>query len=220
MFLQIKDVLKGRELRKLLDLGTKVSFVDGRATNVESKVKKNLQSEFGTDLSNEISSIVAKAVYRNQQFMDFTFINIMAPPLMSKYEPGMHYGDHADNAVLPFNPPIRSDISMTLFLSDPKDYEGGELQVRVGDQTIRFKGEPGDAIIYPSTAPHQVLPVISGERLVCITFIQSQIKDPLQRDLLYNLNEVYAYTAEGMEEEYRLRLDVVRNNLKRMWTET
>ncbi len=82
MFLLIKDMLKGRELRKLLDLSTKVSFVDGRATNPDSQVKKNLQSEFGTDHSKEISAIVTKAAFRSREFLDFTFPKIRAAPLM------------------------------------------------------------------------------------------------------------------------------------------
>ncbi len=220
MFLLIKDMLKGRELRKLLDLSTKVSFVDGRATNPDSQVKRNLQSEFGTDHSKEISAIVTKAAFRSREFLDFTFPKIMATPLMGKYDPGMHYCYHADNAMLIFNPPIRSDVSMTLFLSDPESYDGGELQMKMGDGDLRFKGQPGEAILYPSTMAHQVRPVTSGERLVCITFIQSYIKDQQKRDILYNLNELYALEAEGMDQENRTRLDVARNNLKRMWSET
>lgn len=220
MFLQVIEILTERELRQLLDLSTKINFVDGRSTNPDSTVKNNLQAEFGTDHAKEVSSIVGQALYRKEEFMDFTFIKIMAPPLMSKYEPGMHYGDHADVAILAFNPPIRSDISLTLFLNDPDSYEGGELQVRIGDRKLLFKGQPGEAIIYPSTTPHQVLPVTKGERLVCVTFIQSFIKDQHQRDILYNLNEVYAYEANGMSQENRARIDVVRNNLKRMWVES
>ena len=219
MFLLIKDILKGRELRKLLDLSTKVSFVDGRATNPDSPVKNNLQSEFGTDHSKEISAIVTKAAFRSRAFVDFTFPKIMAAPLMGKYEPGMHYGFHADTAILAYNPPIRSDISMTLFLSDPATYEGGELQMSMGDGDLRFKGEPGEMILYPSTMAHQVRPVTSGLRLVCITFIQSLVKDQSKREILYNLNELYALEADNMDPENRTRLDVVRNNLGRMWSD-
>jgi PKHD-type hydroxylase len=115
---------------------------------------------------------------------------------------------------------LRSDISCTVFLADPSSYDGGELAVAVGNQTVAFKGAPGDAIVYPSTTLHEVIPVRSGQRLVSITFIESLIPDQHQRTQVYELNEIAALEGARMNWESRVRLDVVRQNLMRMWATT
>jgi PKHD-type hydroxylase len=107
-----------------------------------------------------------------------------------------------------------------VFLADPASYEGGELAVTVGNQTVAFKGAPGDAIVYPSTTLHEVIPVRSGQRLVSITFIESLIPDQHQRTQVYELNEIAALEGARMNWESRVRLDVVRQNLMRMWATT
>jgi len=114
---------------------------------------------------------------------------------------------------------IRSDLSSTLFLTDPADYDGGELQVRLGDSDLSFKLKPGEAVIYPSDSLHQVVPVTKGERLVAITFIQSRIQDPFRRNLLFELNEVAALEGLKMDQENFNRLSVVRENLMRYWAD-
>jgi PKHD-type hydroxylase len=107
-----------------------------------------------------------------------------------------------------------------VFLADPASYEGGELAVAVGNQTVAFKGAPGDAIVYPSTTLHEVIPVRSGQRLVSITFIESLIPDQHRRTQVYELNEIAALEGTRMNWESRVRLDVVRQNLMRMWATT
>src|SRR3954451_24123342 len=103
---------------------------------------------------------------RTPEFMEFAFPVALAPPLMTRYKPGMKYGAHADAAFIQLpGATIRSDLSCTIFLNDPKDYDGGELQVGRGDSSLTFKPQPGEAIIYPSDSFHQVLPVPRGERL-------------------------------------------------------
>ncbi len=112
---------------------------------------------------------------------------------------------------------IRSDLSCTIFLNEPKDYEGGELHLRLGDADLTFKLKPGEAIIYPSDSLHQVVPVTKGERLVAITFIQSRIQDPFRRNLLYELNEVAALEGLKMDVENFGRLQLIQQNLLRYW---
>ena len=102
----------------------------------------------------------------------------------------------------------------------PRRYDGGELAVSVGNQTVAFKGAPGDAIVYPSTTLHEVVPVRAGQRLVSITFIESLIVDQHQRSQVYELNEIAAIEGLKMNWESRVRLDVVRQNLMRMWSTT
>ena len=127
----------------------------------------------------------------------------------------------ADAALIPLaNTRLRSDVSCTVFISEPGSYQGGELSIVIGNQAIAFKGAPGEAILYPSTTLHEVVPVRSGERLVAITFIESFIPDPHQRMQVYELNEIAALEGTTMRWENRVRLDVVRQNLMRMWTTT
>jgi PKHD-type hydroxylase len=143
----------------------------------------------------------------------------MAAPSLCRYETGMKYGAHIDAAYLPLGAqPLRSDVSCTVFISAPKDYEGGELVAHLGSEIIRIKGDAGSAVFYPSTTVHQVAPVSAGERLVIITFIESQIPDQLQRDLLYSLGEVRALEALKMDWRNRIQLDYVIQNLHRMWS--
>src|SRR5262245_33890432 len=150
--------------------------------------------------------------------MDFAMPKRVAPPLLCRYEPGMKYGAHADSAMIQVaNGRLRSDLSATVFVGAPSTYDGGELSIMAGNRAIAFKGEAGDAIVYPSTTLHEVVPVRSGQRLVSITFIESFIADTHQRSLVYELNELAALEGLTMKWENRVRLDVVRQNLMRMW---
>jgi PKHD-type hydroxylase len=140
-------------------------------------------------------------------------------PSLSRYGVGMKYGAHIDAAYLPVGAqPLRSDVSCTIFISNPGDYQGGELIAHMGSEAVRVKGNAGSAIFYPSTTLHQVVPVSSGERLVIITFIESQIPDQLQRDMLYALGEVRALEGLKMDWRNRTQLEYVIANLHRMWS--
>ena len=131
----------------------------------------------------------------------------------------MKYGSHADAAIIQLaNTKIRSDLSCTVFIGDPGSYEGGELAMVLGNQTLAFKGAPGEAVVYPSTLLHEVVPVRSGQRLVSITFIESFIADQHERMQVYELNEIASIEGLRMNPESRVRLDVVRQNLLRMWS--
>jgi len=142
----------------------------------------------------------------------------IAPPLLTRYKPGMHYGAHADAAYLTLaHGTVRSELSCTIFLNEPEDYEGGALHIRLADASIRFKLRPGQAIVYPSDTLHEVEPVTKGERLVAITFIQSRVKDPFQRHMLFELNEVAALEGLKMDHQNFSRLQLVQANLLRYW---
>ena len=130
----------------------------------------------------------------------------------------MHYGAHADAAYLTLpHGTVRSDLSCTIFLNEPESYEGGSLHIRYADANIRFKLQPGQAIVYPSDTLHEVEPVTSGERLVAITFIQSRVKDPFQRSMLFELNEVAALEGNNISQENFSRLQLIQANLLRYW---
>jgi PKHD-type hydroxylase len=219
VFQQIKNLLAPPEIARLATLGRELRFLDGRVSNPANQTKANLQADHTDPKYAESVQIVSSAIARSREFVEFAMPKHVAPPLLCRYTPGMKYGAHADAALIQLgNFRLRSDLSCTVFVSDPSAYEGGELSIVVGNQAIAFKGAPGDAIVYPSTALHEVLPVRSGERLVSITFIESCIADQHQRTQVYELNEIAALEGHSMKWESRVRLDVVRQNLLRMWS--
>ncbi len=221
MFLKIKQLLTAAEVARLDEISRDLKFVDGRATNPANQTKVNQQADPADPKYAESVQIVNAAFARSREFMDFAMPKRVAPPLLSRYEPGMKYGAHADAALIPLgNARLRSDLSCTVFISDPSSYEGGELAINIGNQRIPFKGAPGEAIVYPSTTLHEVIPVRAGQRLVSITFIESLIVDQHQRMQVYELNDIAAMEGTTMRWENRVRLDVVRQNLMRMWSTT
>lgn len=218
MFLEIKNLLSGADVARLTALSRELHFVDGRVSNPANMTKQNLQADSADPKYAESVQIVHVALTRSREFMDFAMPRRIAPPLLARYEPGMKYGAHADVALIQVqNGRMRTDLSCTVFVAPPNAYEGGELSIDLGGRTVAFKGEPGDAVVYPSTTLHEVRPVRAGQRLVSITFIESVISDHHQRVQLYELGEVAALEGLTMKWENRVRLDVVRQNLMRMW---
>jgi PKHD-type hydroxylase len=219
MFLEIQNVLNAAEITRLREIAQGATFVDGRISNPHNQTKQNLQVDPRDSGAQESGRLVGLALQRNEEFARFAFPVRVATPLLCKYQPGMSYGKHPDSAFLPMQPtPLRSDVSCTVFVSDPASYEGGELTIHLGSRPVVIKGAAGSAVVYPSTTIHEVLPVRSGERIVAITFIQSQIVDEKQRDLLYTLNEVAALEGLSMQWDNRIRLEHVRHSLHRMWS--
>lgn len=216
MFRDIQ-LLTMEQVEHLRRISASAQYVDGKISNPHSKVKNNLQLHDAQAYA-QSSKLLADALMTHPEFVEFAFPEKLAPPLMTRYEPGMNYGLHADSAMIPLpGERIRSDLSCTIFLSDPKDYDGGALHVRLGDADLRFKLDPGMAIIYPSNTLHEVEPVTRGERHVAITFIESQIADVIHRNLLYELNEVAALEGNNMSSDNYSRLQAVQSNLARLW---
>lgn len=219
VFLKIENLLTAVEAARLAALSREIRFVDGRASNPANTTKDNLQADYADPKYAESVQIVSAALVRSREFVDFAMPRHVAPPLLCRYEPGMRYGGHADAALIQVgNSRIRSDLSCTVFINDPRSYEGGELSIEIGTVAVPFKGSPGEAIVYPSTMLHEVMPVRSGQRLVSITFIESHIADEHRRTQVYELNEIAALEGLSMKWESRVRLDVVRQNLIRMWS--
>ena len=221
MLLKIKNLLTPEECARLVALSGELKFVDGRVSNPANTSKQNLQADPSDPKYAESVQIVGGAMARSREFGAFAIPKRLAPPLLCRYEPGMKYGSHADAAIIQLpNVKLRSDLSCTVFIGDPATYEGGELAMVLGNQTLAFKGAPGEAIVYPSTMLHEVVPVRSGQRLVSITFIESHVADQHRRTQVYELNEIAALEGLRMDPENRVRLDVVRQNLLRMWSTT
>jgi PKHD-type hydroxylase len=218
MFHLIKNVLTPQEIAEIRELSCQVRFVDGKVSNPHNLAKNNLQMDAGQNEAQRASQIAGAAMARNAEFQAFAFPRRFASPMLCRYDQGMNYGAHSDSPTIALpNGPLRSDVSGTLFIADPARYEGGELIIHLGSERIIVKGEPGAMVVYPSTTLHEVAPVLSGQRLVLITFIESVIADQLERELLFSLNEVYALEGLKMEWENRTRLQYVINNLHRKW---
>jgi PKHD-type hydroxylase len=218
MFLQIENYLTAAEVRDIAECARQAKFVDGRRSNPHNMTKDNVMGDPADPSAQKASQIALTALQRNEESRNFAFPQRMAVPSLARYDVGMKYGAHIDAAFLPLGPqPLRSDVSCTMFISDPAEYEGGELVVYLGTEIVHVKGKAGSAVFYGSTHVHQVEPVRSGSRLVMITFIESQIPDPMQRDILYSLGEVRALEAAKMEWRTRTQLEFVFANLHRMW---
>jgi PKHD-type hydroxylase len=216
---RILQLLTDAEIAECRRIAAQAPFVDGRITNPHNKTKLNEQLH-DAQAYQKSSQLLLQAFGRSEEFREFAFPALIAPPLITRYQPGMRYGAHADSAYIQLQGgTLRSDLSCTIFLNDPNDYEGGELNIRLGDAEMSFKLQPGQAIIYPSDTLHQVVPVTRGERLVAITFIQSRVPDPFQRNMLFELNEVAALEGLKMSQENFSRLQLVQANLLRYWGE-
>ncbi len=221
MIRHLRNVLAPAEVGRLVELSRVVRFVDGRMTNPDTTVKNNLQVPQNDPLANEPGVIVRDALMRSAELRGFAFPKQMARPTMVRYEPGMNYGWHVDEALFPSNPPMRSDLSCTVFLSPRAAYDGGELVIELGQQTLSFKGDAGDAVLYPSTTIHQVTPVTRGERLVAITWLQSWVADSAQRELLLQIDELRTREmGERRDARTLVLLESLRTNLFRMWSDT
>ncbi len=216
---RVLQILNDAEVTECRGIAASAPFVDGRITNPHNTAKQNEQLHDASAYQKS-SDLLRNALLRSTEFLEFAFPVSLAPPMMTRYRPAMKYGAHADAAFIQLpGATIRSDLSCTIFLNEPRDYDGGELHVRLGDADLKFKLEPGQAIVYPSDSLHQVIPVSRGERLVAITFIQSRIQDPFRRNLLYELNEVAALEGLMMKAENYSRLQLIQQNLLRHWSD-
>ena len=216
---RVLPILNDAEIAECRRIAAATPFVDGRITNPHNLAKENEQLH-DPGAYQKSSDLLRQALLRTPEFMEFAFPVALAPPLITRYKPGMKYGAHADAAFIQLpGATIRSDLSCTIFLNEPKDYHGGELHLRLGDARLTFKLKPGEAIVYPSDTFHQVVPVTRGERLVAITFIQSRIQDPFRRNMLFELNEVAALEGLKMDPENFGRLQLIQQNLLRHWSD-
>ncbi len=216
---RVLPILTDAEIEQCRTLAATAEFADGRITNPHNLAKQNEQLHEPSAYETS-AHLLQQALVRSEELRNFAFPALIAPPLITRYKPGMKYGPHTDVAYLKLPAAtIRSDLSCTIFLNDPDAYEGGALHVRLGDASLRFKLPPGQAILYPSDTLHEVEPVTKGERLVAITFMQSRIQDPFRRNLLFDLNEVAALEGLNMAPENFTRLQLVQNQLLRHWGE-
>jgi PKHD-type hydroxylase len=217
---QILSILEPGEVdRILLELGRQ-SFSDGQATALGGAkgVKQNLQLEQSAAATAGIDKLVLAALRRNDTFQAFALPKRVMSPMFSRYEPGMEYGWHVDGGIMPTaTEPMRTDLAVTLFLSAPESYEGGELILQLPSGNEEIKLTPGEAVVYSAKYVHRVGPVRSGVRLAAVTWVQSAVRDERIRALLYDLH--LAMQKLGERQEAALLVSKSYHNLLRLASE-
>ncbi|NBC49038.1 MAG: Fe2+-dependent dioxygenase [Gammaproteobacteria bacterium] len=223
MLLTIPELLNPAQLQKVRELLADAPFVDGKlsAGFAASRVKRNEEMRQDPERMKLLVRVLMASLGHNERFRFAALPHRVADPIFARYRPGMTYGDHVDDPIMGTSGPrFRTDVSMTLFLNPPEDYEGGELVMRTSFGDRRVKLPAGDAVIYPASSLHQVAEVTAGERLVALTWVQSYVRDPAQRELLYELNLAReALLKAAPEAEHTAQVDRSYANLVRMWSE-
>lgn len=223
MLLTVPAVLKPDELALARSWLEDVRFVDGKASAgaAARRVKHNLEAERGAGELARLDEMVVGKLSRHPVYRGGALPLHAATPLYIRYRAGMAYGDHLDDPIMGAGGVMyRSDVAVTVFLSAPGEYDGGELVIRgaAGEQTVKLPA--GDAVLYPAGTIHRVSPVTRGERLVAVTWVQSVVRDPARRELLYGLNlarEKLLASAPGAEETAQVNAAYL--NLIRMWSD-
>ncbi len=222
MLITIPDILSKTDLFKLNTLLEQGQFKDGKLTaGWHAKLVKNNQQLSGNDkVARQAIAILNNGLQKNAIFSRVTLPRKMRPPLFSRYEPGMEYGNHIDDAVMGADRGFRTDISFTVFLNDPESYDGGELVMNssVGEQ--KFKLQAGSAIVYPSTTLHRVAPVTRGVRQVTVSWLQSLVRSAEHREILFDIDTTRRaiFERDGKTKEFDL-LSKSHANLLRLWAE-
>ncbi len=227
MLIQIPQVLDAEQLRRMRGTLTAAgsAWVDGRVTAGHQgvPVKRNQQVAEDSNVAHELGDIVLAALERNPLFISAALPNRVYPPMFNRYGENMQFGSHVDGAVrlIPGTGiKFRTDISATLFLTEPESYDGGELMVEDTYGTHAVKLKAGDMILYPASSVHQVTPITRGERLACFFWVQSLVRDDAQRTLLFDMDRsIQHLAASGADAAARIQLTGCYHNLLRMWTD-
>ncbi|MBP6481855.1 MAG: Fe2+-dependent dioxygenase [Xanthomonadales bacterium] len=227
MLLTLADVLDAGEVAAFRQALAGAAWIDGRATAGEQsgKVKHNQQLAEDSPLARSLGDRVLDALARHPGFVSAALPLKIFPPLFNRYEGGEHFGVHVDNAIRVVTGTIvrvRTDLSATLFLSAPEDYDGGELVIEgeYGAQEVKLPA--GDLVLYPAGSLHQVTPVTRGARVAAFFWIQSMVRDDGQRAQLYDLDQSVQSLAAtlGIEHPDVVRLSGLYHNLIRRWADT
>ena len=227
MLTQISNVLTGEQLillRNRLDSAGS-AWVDGRVTAgfQGAPVKRNQQIEERSSVALALGDLVLGQLERHPRFISACLPSAVYPPMFNRYSEGMYFGTHVDGAIriVPGTASrLRTDLSATLFLNDPADYDGGELQIEdaYGMHTVKLAA--GDMVVYPASSLHQVTPITRGSRLACFFWVQSMVRDDAQRSLLFDLdNAIQTLNHTRADESARATLVGNYHNLLRMWAE-
>lgn len=220
MLLEIPKVLTERELQAVRQILDKAHFVDGTlsAGMAAKRVKHNEEVDMRAQELQQLNNLVMNKLVQHDMYRAAALPMRVAAPFYARYTQGMSYGDHVDDPIMQAQGPYRSDISITIFLNSPEEYEGGELVVNTQFGPRETKLPAGHAVMYPSSSVHHVNEVTSGMRLVAVTWLQSLVRDPAKRELLYDLYQVREkLLASAPDDEDTKKIDRSYVNLVRMW---
>lgn len=224
MFLSIPEFLTEKETQQLRAIADAAEFTDGSTTTggMPSEHKRNLQYIPKGEQLRVVSQSIWSAVGRSSAVQDGALIRRMMPPMISKYTEGMEYKSHLDSVYMDYKGPLRVDLSMTLFLSDPDTYDGGALVLETEYGNHEVKLPAGGAVIYSTRLYHHVSPITRGERVAVVTWMQSHIGDPGKRRILGELwrayDQIVEIKDENSDEARRLMHAIL--DLTRMWAES
>jgi PKHD-type hydroxylase len=230
MMVQISGLLSAEQVAHMRSHLSGTDWVDGKVTAgaQSAGAKNNLQVPEDSSAARALGEIVLTALGRNERFMSASLALRVFPPLFNRYDAGMEFGPHIDNAIRFVKPSlgssspirVRSDLSATLFLTDPSDYDGGELVVEDTFGTHKVKLNAGDLVLYSATSRHHVTAVTRGSRWSSFFWIQSMIRDEAARAMLLDLdNAVQGLRKEHGDTEHVVSLTGLYHNLVRRWAE-
>ncbi len=225
MMLHIPGVLTPEQVAHFRRSLAQSDWIDGRASvgGQGAQVKRNRQLPEGAPLALELGATVVRALGAHPLFFSAVLPLRILPPFFNSYAGGEHYGAHIDGAIrTPAGgaPSLRADVSSTLFLSEPEDYDGGELVVTDAYGTHEVKLPAGDLIVYPASSVHRVMPVTRGERVASFLWTQSMVRDDGKRAMLFDLDQhIQRLRAAHGDSEAMVGLTGHYHNLLRMWAE-
>ncbi|MEL7488418.1 MAG: Fe2+-dependent dioxygenase [Pseudomonadota bacterium] len=222
MLLTISDILDDATRRQIAAAAAALSWRDGRITagNTAKTVKQNEQADLSSPEGRALATLALDAISSHAVVGAAARPRRFSNLLLSRMTPDDRYGPHVDNALMRKNGDrFRSDISFTLFLTPPDEYDGGELVIHRAGSAQSVKGDAGDLVLYASTSIHEVATVTRGERLVCVGWIESLIPDEAQRELLFDLENLRVSLRASMDAQSAelLTVDKTIANLLRMW---
>lgn len=220
-FHHIPALLNAAEISTLEQLIAQATFKDGKATAsmAAKEVKNNMQLDPADAVMTAVQRLLNNAVQSSPYFQAAAQPKKIHPFIISKYGPRQFYGWHVDSPIMG-DPMIRTDMALTIFLSDPSTYDGGELMIQTASGAVAIKPVKGDAILYPCQFLHCVNEIKSGERLAAVTWIQSNIQSAEQRQLLFELNQVHAVLQQRDKQSPEAQqLLQTYSNLFRMWAD-
>ena len=222
MLTRLNTVLDKDRLADARKLVADGRFVDGvlSAGMAAQRVKNNEELAADERLMRQLNNLVMGSLVKHPVYRSAALPLKVATPYYARYSAGMSYGNHVDDPIMGQGDLYRSDISVTIFLSGPEDYDGGELVIQTpfGEQFVKLPA--GDAVIYPSSSVHRVAEVTRGERLVAVSWIQSMVRDPDKRALLHELNQAREKLLnDNPDAEETSRVNHAYINLVRMWSE-
>jgi PKHD-type hydroxylase len=226
MMLHVPGVLPAETIARCRGAFETQAWVDGRVTagHQAARAKRNLQLPEEAPESREMTGLVLQALERNQLYFSAVLPSRYSQILFNRYEREMQFAAHVDNAVRPIlggGARIRTDVSATLFIAEPDEYEGGELVVEDVYGSHEVKLPAGDLIVYPSTSVHHVRPVTAGARQVCVFWVQSLVRDVTQRSLLFDLDmAIQNLSKTNPDHPSLVMFTATYHNLLRQWVET